>query len=84
MHYIKKYYLTWWSKYTNILGAGLTAGVAFSSIIIFFAVQYKDKNLTWWGNTVSYNGLDGSGPGGLNATLSAPGGYFGPRVGHFP
>lgn len=84
MSYIKRHYLTWWSKYTYILGAGLSAGVAFSSIIIFFAVQYHDRSIDWWGNTVSFQGYEGRAVGGLNATLSAPDGYFGPRIGHFP
>ena len=62
----------------------MTAGVAFSGIIIFFAVQYHDKSIIWWGNTVMYAGLDGLGVAALNATISAPDGYFGPRKGHFP
>ncbi|CAH2352877.1 oligopeptide transporter 2 [[Candida] railenensis] len=86
MYYIKKHYLTWWEKYNFVLSGGLDAGVAFSSIIIFFAVQYHDKSINWWGNNVPYVGVDG-GYGQqsiLNATESAPDGYFGPRIGHFP
>jgi OPT family small oligopeptide transporter len=84
MHHIKKRYLTWWSKYNYILGAGLSAGVAFSSIIIYFAVQYHPKFIDWWGNNVSYGGYEGMYMANLNATESAPDGYFGPRIGHFP
>ncbi|KAI5963484.1 OPT2 [Candida pseudojiufengensis] len=55
-------------------------------IIIFFAVQYHDKSIDWWGNNVSYGGMDAEifSVGRLNATLQAPDGYFGPRIGHFP
>lgn len=83
MYYIKRNYLAWWEKYNFVLSGALTAGVAFSSIIIFFAVQYHDKSISWWGNNVMYEGLDAN-IGRLNATLQAPDGYFGPRIGHFP
>lgn len=86
MYYIKKRYESWWEKYNYVLSGALDAGVAMSSIIIFFAVQYHAKPIAWWGNKVSYEGVEG-GSGQqrrLNATLSAPDGYFGPRKGHFP
>ena len=84
MYYIKRRYLTWWEKYNFVLSGALGAGVAFSSIIIFFAVQYHDKSISWWGNNVMYAGLDGASPSLYNATAQAPDGYFGPRIGHFP
>ncbi|CAK7898061.1 oligopeptide transporter 2 [[Candida] anglica] len=86
MYYIKKHYLGWWEKYNFVLSGALDAGVAFSSIIIFFAVQYHDKSIYWWGNDVPYEGIDG-GVGQrarLNVTESAPDGYFGLRIGNFP
>ncbi|KAK7681141.1 hypothetical protein QCA50_015756 [Cerrena zonata] len=43
-------------------------------------LQYHDKSINWWGNTVSGAGLDGAGLSLKNATLSAPDGYFGPRM----
>ncbi|KAK6456525.1 OPT oligopeptide transporter protein-domain-containing protein [Scheffersomyces xylosifermentans] len=84
MHYIKKKYEGWWQKYDYILSTGLTSGIAFSSIIIFFAVQYHHKSLSWWGNDVPFLGVDGGYFTLLNAKERAPDGYFGPRVGHFP
>ena len=84
MWYLKERKPGWWEKYNYLFSAGMTAGVAFSGIIIFFAVQYHDKSIIWWGNTVMYAGLDGLGVAALNATISAPDGYFGPRKGHFP
>lgn len=84
MNIIRKRFFAWWNKYNYILSGGLSAGVAFSSIIIFFAVQYHDKSISWWGNNVNAEGLDYIGPARLNATLQAPGGYFGPRFGNLP
>lgn len=84
MLYLKKTKLAWWKKYNFILSGGLDGGIAFSSIIIFFAVQYHSKNISWWGNNVNDNVLDADAPARLNATVDAPDGYFGPRYGHFP
>ena len=86
MYYIKKKYLTWWEKYNFILSGGVEAGLAFSGIIIFFAVQYHDKSISWWGNNVSYEGIDAGLPPQsiLFAATDATDGYFGPRIGHFP
>ncbi|KAK6462456.1 OPT oligopeptide transporter protein-domain-containing protein [Scheffersomyces coipomensis] len=86
MKFIKERYESWWKKYNYILSCGLSSGLAFSSIIIFFAVDYKTVELNWWGNIVSYGGIEGgSGQQSLlNATAHAPDGYFGPRIGHFP
>ncbi|KAF3985775.1 hypothetical protein FT663_04177 [Candidozyma haemuli var. vulneris] len=86
MYYIRKHYQAWWEKYNYVLSGALDAGVAFSSIIIFFAVQYNEKPLVWWGNTVPYEGIEGGvGRQTLkNVTLEAPDGYFGPRFGDFP
>ena len=80
-----KKYEAWWQKYDYLLASGIDAGIAFSSIIIFFAVYYHDKSISWWGNNVAYEGWDANmSTGYLNATLHAPDGYFGPRVGHYP
>lgn len=57
MKYIKSRHLFWFELYNYVLVSGLDAGVAFSGIIIFFAVQYHDKTLNWWGNSVSSAGL---------------------------
>ncbi|KAG2734253.1 hypothetical protein G9P44_002259 [Scheffersomyces stipitis] len=86
MYYVKTRYEAWWQKYNYLLSAALSAGVAFGGIIIFFAVQYHDKSISWWGNDVVYAGIEG-GDGQqsrLNVTESAPDGYFGPRIGNFP
>ncbi|KAF5115965.1 hypothetical protein DV495_005157 [Geotrichum candidum] len=82
MHHIRRRYLAWWEKYTYVLSASLTAGVAFSAIIIFFAVQYHPKDINWWGNNVPYNGLDASMGGRLD--IPEDPGYFGPSPENFP
>lgn len=84
MYVIRKRYTAWWEKYNYTLAGGLNGGIAFSSIIIFFAVQYHTKTLSWWGNDVNDNILDATAPSRLNVTTDAPDGYFGPRIGHFP
>lgn len=81
MYYIRKHYTAWFEKYTYVLSSGLSAGVAFSAIIIFFAVQYKPKDLEWWGNTVSSAGIDGN----AVPLKSLPAkGFFGPPPGSYP
>lgn len=72
--YIKKRYPGWWQKYALVLTTSLNVGVALSAIIIFFAVQYKPKNISWWGNNVPYAGVDGS-DGCILKTLP-DGGHF--------
>ena len=64
-----------------MLSAALTAGVAISGLVMFFAVGYNPKSLKWWGNTVSGAGIDGSGVGFLPIPAR---GYFGPEKGSFP
>ncbi|ODV79853.1 OPT-domain-containing protein [Suhomyces tanzawaensis NRRL Y-17324] len=84
MWYGKSRYPAFWNKYNYVFSSAMSAGVAFSSIIIFFAVQYHAKDIEWWGNTVVSAGIDGDGNQRLlNASL-LPDGYFGPRIGHFP
>ncbi|KAK9478020.1 OPT oligopeptide transporter protein-domain-containing protein [Lipomyces japonicus] len=75
MYYIRKRYLAWWAKYNYILSSALTAGVAFSGILIFLALQYRPKTLVWWGNKVSSAGVDGKEVATLRSV--AEGGYFG-------
>ncbi|KAK9249475.1 OPT oligopeptide transporter protein-domain-containing protein [Lipomyces tetrasporus] len=59
MYYIRRYYLAWWTKYNYILTSALTAGVAFSGILIFCAVTITQSDISWWGNNVPTAGVDG-------------------------
>ncbi|VVT53045.1 uncharacterized protein SAPINGB_P003376 [Magnusiomyces paraingens] len=81
MWYIKRKYIGWWEKYNYVVSSSLTAGVAFSAIIIFFSVQYKPRKIIWWGNTVSYSGADAAGGSLL---VLKDGEIFGPPPGQFP
>ncbi|KAK9461710.1 OPT oligopeptide transporter protein-domain-containing protein [Lipomyces oligophaga] len=81
MYYIKRHYLAWWTRYNYILTSALTAGVAFSAIVIFGALQYQQVSLVWWGTTVSSSGIDGASNGRLREVPEV--GYFGPGPGEF-
>lgn len=81
MYWLPRRHLAWWEKYNYVLSAALTAGVAISALVMFFAVSYHPVKLTWWGNTVSSAGMDGSSSGILPIPER---GYFGPEKGHFP
>jgi len=62
---IRKRHFGWWAKYNFVLSGALDAGVAISTVLIFFCLQYP-KNSTiglntiqaWWGNTVYLNTAD--------------------------
>ncbi|KID94668.1 oligopeptide transporter protein, partial [Metarhizium majus ARSEF 297] len=78
MFYLRRYKTAWWEKYNYVLSAGLTGAVAFSGIIIFFAVQYHPKTISWWGVDIVSNTIDGgTGQGALLTAMPAKG-YFGP------
>lgn len=78
--FIRRRFVRWWAKYTYVLSAGFGCGIALSSIIMFFALQYRTgttvaPEIDWWGNNAPQTGLDGQGA----ALLSMPdAGFFGP------
>ncbi|KAK9370589.1 OPT oligopeptide transporter protein-domain-containing protein [Lipomyces kononenkoae] len=83
MFVIRRRFLAWWEKYNYVFSAAMSAGVAFSAIIIFFAVEYNPKTIKWWGNRVSYAGIDGG--VGRQTLLPLPEkGYFGLEPGTYP
>ncbi|KAK9234418.1 OPT oligopeptide transporter protein-domain-containing protein [Lipomyces kononenkoae] len=83
MYVIRKRYLAWWEKYNYILHSGLTSGVAFGALLVFFTLQYNGVKLSWWGNNASSMGIDGG--IGRQTLLPLPkAGYFGPAPGHYP
>lgn len=78
MYYLRRYKTAWWEKYNYVLSAALSGAVAFSGIIIFFAVQYHPVTVSWWGNNVVSSGIDGGvGQQALLTELPSRG-YFGP------
>ncbi|GME72013.1 unnamed protein product [Ambrosiozyma monospora] len=79
MYYLRRYKTAWWEKYNYVLAAGLNAGLAFSAIIMFFAVQYHDKSISWWGNDVLAEGVDGGSSDRTALKMDLPEkGYYGP------
>ncbi|KAK3306214.1 OPT oligopeptide transporter protein-domain-containing protein [Chaetomium strumarium] len=81
MYWLPRHRLAWWEKYNYLLSSALTAGVAISALIMFFAVGYNPVKLDWWGNRVSSAGMDGRSVGILPIPER---GYFGPEKGSFP
>ena len=72
-----------WQKYNFLFYSAITAGIAFSVIVTFFSVQCHLKDLSWWGNNVIMEGLDGRGGAPLKNATFVPDGYSGPRIGSF-
>ncbi|KAG5363681.1 Oligopeptide transporter 2 [Yarrowia sp. B02] len=79
--YIRKRWPAWWEKYVYIWGSAMNTGIAVSAIVIFFALQYTNTNLSWWGNNVPTAGIDLVGPGRLKLPEQ---GFFGPDSANFP
>ncbi|KAI0245630.1 small oligopeptide transporter [Lactifluus subvellereus] len=79
---VRRRHMLWWLKYNYLLSAGLDAGYAVGTIVIFFSLQYT-KNGTiglnsiqnWWGNTVYTKTADYA---GVPAKTLPEGGTFGP------
>ena len=70
MYYLRRYKTAWWEKYNYVLSAALTGGVAFSGLIIFFAVQYHPQTINWWGVNVIGSTIDGSVLDGQSALIT--------------
>ncbi|KAI9052070.1 hypothetical protein LZ554_004323 [Drepanopeziza brunnea f. sp. 'monogermtubi'] len=51
MVWLKKRYLGFWSKYNYIVSASWSSAIAIAAVIIFFALQWSDRDIVWWGNT---------------------------------
>ncbi|EXF83712.1 uncharacterized protein N0V96_010772 [Colletotrichum fioriniae] len=78
--YLKSRFLGLWSKYNFVLSAAFSCGIAISSIIMFFGLQWQDIEVDWWGNSVVSQGCEGK---ACRLLTLAEGEYFGPRIGDF-
>ncbi|TKA28232.1 hypothetical protein B0A50_04204 [Salinomyces thailandicus] len=78
MFYLRRYKTAWFEKYNYVLSAALSGGVAFSAVIIFFAVQYHEVDISWWGTNVLDSGVDGGAGQGARLTTLPDSGVFGP------
>ncbi|KAK9243200.1 OPT oligopeptide transporter protein-domain-containing protein [Lipomyces tetrasporus] len=78
--HIKRHYLAWWVKYNYLLTSGLSAGIAFSGIVIFLTLQYTKTKFNWWGNDIISSGVDFKRAAAL---YEVPEGGFGVKIGDF-
>lgn len=54
-YWIMRRWRAWWHKYNYVLAAGLDSGLVLSTIVIFFAITFKQYPApNWWGNTKPY------------------------------
>jgi OPT family oligopeptide transporter len=79
MLYLKKRFLGFWSRYNYTVSAAFSTAIAISAVIIFFAVQLPEKDISWWGNEVTSVGCEGT----ACKALAIPAGGFGPGLGEF-
>ncbi|CAK7567423.1 MAG: hypothetical protein SEPTF4163_005387 [Sporothrix epigloea] len=77
---VRARHLAFWSRYNYVLSASFSSAVALSGVIAFFALDYSDINLNWWGNNITGVGCEDAACPRL--TL-ADGDHFGPGVGQF-
>jgi hypothetical protein len=71
-------------RYNYVLASAFPTGIAFSAVVIFFALQIPKGGLSidWWGNTVTALGCEGESGCPLYANLPDAG-YFGAPKGQF-
>jgi len=48
-YFVFKYRKNWWQRYNYVLAAALDAGLAFMTVLIYFAVTMEGKGIQWWG-----------------------------------
>ncbi|KAI0449510.1 OPT oligopeptide transporter protein-domain-containing protein [Xylaria acuta] len=76
---IKRRHFRWWSRLNYLTSAGLDLGLAFGTLIIFFAFTLRGIGAPrWWGNNVVATTLDYQGK--AVQTVLPPGETFGPKV----
>lgn len=82
--YVRARHLTLWSRYNYVLAAALSAGIALSALVQFFALSSLEGGggggLDWWGNRITAVGCEGKDC--VLKTLKG-GEYFGPAPGTY-
>ncbi|XP_027356861.1 oligopeptide transporter 4-like [Abrus precatorius] len=48
-YFIFKYRKEWWQRYNYVLAAAMDAGLAFMTILLYFAINMEEKSIDWWG-----------------------------------
>jgi OPT family small oligopeptide transporter len=56
--YVRKHHLAWWQKYNYVLSTAFTCGIAIAAVVTFFALQWKEISIDWWGNNIVSEGAD--------------------------
>ncbi|KAF1947905.1 OPT family small oligopeptide transporter [Clathrospora elynae] len=78
-YWIMRRWPGWWHNYNYITAAGLDSGLIISTVVIFFAVQFKEYPAPqWWGNIKPFETTDY-----LNTAIRktvGEGERFGPKV----
>ena len=64
----------------SITTSAFSCGIAFSALVIFFALQQQGIEINWSGNNLPFEGLDAAGP---RLKTLGEGEHFGPGVGEF-
>ncbi len=82
MFLIFRYYPAWWEKYNYVLLSAIQGGSGISQFVQYWALQYHSLNLDWWGNDVSWVGMDGYGRFSLKELPEK--GYFGLDPENYP
>ncbi|KAI0202779.1 OPT oligopeptide transporter protein-domain-containing protein [Astrocystis sublimbata] len=76
---VKRRNFRWWSRLNYLTSAGLDLGLAFGTLIIFFAFTLQGIDPPqWWGNTVVSTTLDYQGK--AIQTVLPSGKTFGPKI----
>lgn len=58
--WIRRKWPGWWGNYNYLTAAGLDAGLVFSTVVVFCAIQLPDVTIPrWWGNVDIYTTLVG-------------------------
>lgn len=75
--YVKRRFRGWWMRYNYILSAGLDAGLAIGTFLIFFCLVYPGVHVVWFGNEIGETTADAQGVALLQV---GEGEVFGPRI----
>ncbi|KIH94024.1 hypothetical protein SPBR_05582 [Sporothrix brasiliensis 5110] len=82
--HVKRKWPGLWAEYNFVLSSALSSGIAVAGLVIFFAIQWPGIQISWWGNTVSYQGCESKlDPCRLRYLDKDKADYFGPRIGEF-
>uniref|UniRef100_A0A0C9RPV2 TSA: Wollemia nobilis Ref_Wollemi_Transcript_4499_2841 transcribed RNA sequence n=1 Tax=Wollemia nobilis TaxID=56998 RepID=A0A0C9RPV2_9CONI len=53
-YFVFRYKKSWWQRYNYVLSAALDTGTAFMGVLLYFALQLQNKNISWWGTELDH------------------------------